>query len=129
MSQSNESYRQYKLIKELKDKVSAEYINDFTDIADLEVFCDLCDRKLVPWEIDQLICPVCHVTINPKFSILKHKPAREGPIDSEDDDIDGNDIPGLPEYYQFKTKQEEKPDPFIDSLKAKGYQIISSTKK
>ena len=121
---SGSDYRQYKLIKELKDKV--EFINDFTDVNDLEVYCDLCDRKLVEWEQDTLICPVCHVAVNPRFTVLKHKPSREGPVDDELED--GNDISNISEYYNFKTKQEEK-DPFIDSLKAQGYTIISSTKK
>ena len=120
----DQSYKQYKLIKELKDKV--EYINDFTDVTDLEVYCDLCDRKLVEWEQDTLICPVCHVAVNPRFTVLKHKPSREGPVDDELED--GNDISNVSEYYQFQKQREEK-DPFIDSLKASGYQIISSTKK
>lgn len=120
---SDDSYRQYKLVKELRERI--EYINDFTDISE-EGFCDLCDRKLEPWENDSLICPTCHIIINPKFTIVKHHHSREGPVD--DDIIDGNDIPGLSEYYSFQTKREEK-DPFIDSLKAQGFQIISSTKK
>lgn len=122
--QNNDDYRRYKLIKELKDKT--EFINDFTDVADLEVYCDLCDRKMVEWDIDKLICPICHITVDPKFTITKHKPSREGPID--DEEIDGNDLSNISEHYSFKTKQEEK-DPFISSLKAQGYQIISSTKK
>lgn len=123
--QNSDDYKQYKLIKELKEK--AEYINDFTDVTDLEVYCDLCDRKLVEWENESLICPACHIITNPKFTILKHKPVREGPVDGDITE-DGNDLTNISEYYQFKTRQEEK-DPFIDSLKGKGYQIISSTKK
>lgn len=122
--QNSDDYRRYKLIKELKDKV--EYINDFTDVLDLEVYCDLCDRKLEQWENEKLICPDCHIITDPKFTILKHKPSREGPVD--DDILDGNDLSIIPEYYRFSNKQEEK-DPFIDSLKASGYTIISSTKK
>ncbi len=122
--QNSDDYRRYKLTKELKDK--AEYVNDLTDVSDLEVYCDLCDRKLVQWENESLICPVCHVTVNPKFTILKHKPSREGPVD--DDVVDGNDLSVISEHYQF-GKQKEEEDRFINSLKASGYQIISSTKK
>jgi len=63
--------------------------------------------------------------IDPKFTLVKHKAAREGPVDSDIED--GNDVSNISEYYSFK--KEEKPDTFIDSLKAKGYQIISSTKR
>jgi len=80
----------------------------------------------VQWENESLICPVCHITVNPKFTILKHKPSREGPVD--DDLIDVDDYSGLSESYSFKTRKEEE-DAFVNSLKAKGYTIISSTKK
>lgn len=124
---NSEDYRRYKLTKELQDKAKTEFINDFTDVADLDVYCDLCDRKLVEWDIDKLICPICHITVDPKFTLVKHKPSREGPIDDEDI-LDGNDLTNISEHYSFSRQKEEK-DPFIDSLKARGYQIISSTKK
>lgn len=122
--QNSENYSQYKLVKELRQ--AAEYINDFTDVTGEEGYCDICDRKLVNWENDTLICPVCHIISSPKFTVVKHKPSRQGPVD--DEDIDGNDITNISEHYGFRTRQEEK-DSFIDSLKAAGYQIINSTKK
>lgn len=123
--QNSDDYKRYKLIKELKEKAS-DYINDLTDSPELEnAYCDTCDRKLVEWEIDRLICPACHIITDPQFTIAKHKPAREGPVD-EITNVD--DYSGLSEHYSFKTREEEKDD-FIASLQAKGYTIVSSSKK
>lgn len=129
ISKSND-YNQFKIHKEVLDRNRDNAINDFTDVSNLEsVYCDLCDRMLVEWEVNKLICPVCHIITDPKFTLVKHH-AKEGPVDLEDDG--SNDISIISEYYNFKPgqgqRQEEK-DIYIDSLKARGYQIINSTKK
>lgn len=120
MSQPD-SYRQFKLIKELKEN-QANYINDYSDIDEFEsCYCDLCDRKLVQYDVDRLVCPACQIIIDTNFSIVRRKPTRIGPVDYED----GNDISNLSEHYSFARRQE-KEDAFISSLKAAGYQIINS---
>lgn len=127
MSQSNESYRQFKLIKELRQKQEEGYINDYSDVDEFEsCYCDLCDRQLVQYDTpDRLICPTCQIIIDTNFSIVRRKPTRQGPVDLEDDG--SNDSSGLSEHYSFQNqRRQEKEDPFISSLKSAGYQIISS---
>lgn len=127
MSQSNESYRQFKLIKELREKQSDNYVNDYHDNIDIEnTYCDLCDRKLEQFDIDRVFCPTCEIVTDIKFNVIKHKPSRIGPVDGDVES--GNDSGIISEYYTFGQRTEEK-DTFVDSLKGKGYQIISSSKQ
>lgn len=128
MSASNESYRQFKLVKELADNLSNNYVNDFADVADFEnSYCDLCDRKLEQYDSDRLFCPHCQTIIDTKFSIVRRKPSRTGPVDGDIIES-GNDESNISEYYNFRKERKEEKDGFIDSLRAQGYQIINSSK-
>jgi hypothetical protein len=123
----DELYRQFKLVKDLQQTATNNYVNDFSDVDGFEnTYCDLCDRKLKQYDTDRLFCPDCQIIIDTKFTLVKHKPARIGPVDGDIES--GNDISNISEYYHFQTRPEEK-DTFVDSLKGKGYQIISSNKQ
>lgn len=128
MSASNESYRQYKLVKELRQNKENNFVNDYSEVGDYEnSYCDSCDRQLKQFDIDRLYCQYCQIIVDTKFSIVRRKASKQGPVDGDITD-DGNDISIVSEHYRFGG-EKEKEDVFISSLKHRGYQIVSSSKQ
>lgn len=117
-------YEQYQKIKALK-KSMPEFINDLaTEGVDVG-YCDDCNVQLTIWNNQGgLACSRCGRLYSPEFERIKHG-SKAGPIDFVDDSELENDTTTIIEEYSF-DRRKQKPDPFIDSLKARGYVITDS---
>jgi hypothetical protein len=123
----NIDYDTYQKVKALKKSIP-EFINDLADTDSLDsVYCDDCDCKLLKCDsYGGLACSRCGRLYYPATNDnerVKHG-LTAGPVDFvEDSEVEDYNV--IVEDYSFNRKKE-KSDPYIDSLKSKGYVITDS---